>query len=73
MLAQLGAPRRLNQGQLSAYGLGLAQTPLGRRRLLGHGGSHAGYKTYFLLAPDHQAGVALVANREDCDSFGMAL
>lgn len=73
MLAQLGAPRRLNQGQLSAYGLGLAQTPLGRRRLLGHGGSHAGYKTYFLLAPDRQVGVALVANREDCDSFGMAL
>ena len=27
VLAQLGAPRRLNQGQLSAYGLGLAQTP----------------------------------------------
>ncbi|OKP52931.1 serine hydrolase [Serratia marcescens] len=73
VLAQLSAPRRLNQGQLSAYGLGLARTPLGRRSLLGHGGSHAGYKTYFLLAPDRQAGVALVANREDCDSFGMAL
>jgi len=73
VLAQLSAPRRLNQGQLSAYGLGLAQTPLGTYRLLGHGGSHAGYKSYFLLAPDRKAGVALVANREDCDSFGMVL
>ncbi|CAI1506920.1 D-aminopeptidase [Serratia proteamaculans] len=73
VLAQLSAPRYLNQGQLSAYGLGLAQMPLGKQRLLGHGGSHAGYKTYFLLAPDRQAGVALVANREDCDSFGIAL
>lgn len=73
VLAQLSAPRHLNQGQLSSYGLGLAQTPLGQHQLLGHGGSHAGYKTYFLLAPDRQAGVVLVANREDCDSFAMAL
>ncbi|CAI1585956.1 serine hydrolase domain-containing protein [Serratia entomophila] len=73
VLALLSAPRRLNQGQLSAYGLGLAHTPLGRHSLLGHGGSHAGYKTYFLLSQDRQAGVALVANREDCDSFDMAL
>lgn len=73
VLAQLSAPRHLNQGQVSAYGLGLAQTPLGEHRLLGHGGSHAGYKTYFLLSPDRQAGVVVVANREDCDSFDMAL
>ncbi|CAI0726862.1 MULTISPECIES: serine hydrolase domain-containing protein [Serratia] len=73
VLAQLSAPRHLSQGQLSDYGLGLAHTRLGQHRLLGHGGSHAGYKTYFLLTADRRAGVALVANREDCDSFDMAL
>lgn len=73
VLAQLGASRQLNHGPLSRYGLGLAQTPLGPYTLLGHGGSLAGYKTYFLLAPERQAGAVLVANREDCDSFGIIL
>lgn len=73
ILTQLSAPRHLSQGQISHYGLGLAQTPLGSQTLLGHGGSHAGYKTYFLLAPDRQAGALLVANREDCDSFAIIL
>ena len=73
VLTQLSSPRRLSQGQVSRYGLGLAQTPLGSQTLLGHGGSHAGYKTYFLLAPDRQAGALLVSNREDCDSFTLIL
>ncbi|AVJ17341.1 serine hydrolase domain-containing protein [Serratia rhizosphaerae] len=73
VLQQLSAPRYLTNGQPSAYGLGLARTPLGPHVLLGHGGSHAGYKTYFLLAPERQAGMALVANREDCDSASIAL
>jgi CubicO group peptidase (beta-lactamase class C family) len=73
VLAQLSAPRFLADGQQSAYGLGLAKTVIGEYQLLGHGGSHAGYKTYFLLAPEHQAGMVLVANREDCDSFAIAL
>lgn len=73
VLAQLSSPRQLSQGQVSRYGLGLAQTPLGSQTLLGHGGSHSGYKTYFLLSPDRQAGALLVANREDCDSFAIIL
>ncbi len=73
VLTQLSASRQLNQGQISRYGLGLAQTPLGQHTLLGHGGSHSGYKTYFLLSADRQAGALLVANREDCDSFGIIL
>jgi CubicO group peptidase (beta-lactamase class C family) len=73
VLAQLSAPRSLSHGPASRYGLGLAQTPLGRQTLFGHGGSLAGYKSYFLLAPEQRAGALLVANREDCDSFGMIL
>ncbi|HEI8865300.1 serine hydrolase [Serratia sp. AKBS12] len=73
VLAQLSTVRRLANGQPSDYGLGLAHTSLGAQRLLGHGGSHAGYKTHFLLAADRSAGMVLVANREDCDSFNIAL
>lgn len=73
VLDQLSSPRQLKQGQRSGYGLGLAQTPLGRYTLYGHGGSHPGYKTYYLLSPECQVGVVLVANREDCDSFAAVL
>lgn len=73
VLAQLSSPRQLSQGQVSLYGLGLAQIPLGRHTLLGHGGSHCGYKTYFLLSADRRAGALLVSNREDCDSFAIVL
>ncbi|MBP0574277.1 serine hydrolase, partial [Mycobacterium tuberculosis] len=50
---------------MSGYGLGLAWTTLAGRRLVGHGGSHVGYKTNFLLDPETGTGVAVVANRED--------
>ncbi|MFI8418160.1 serine hydrolase domain-containing protein [Serratia sp. NPDC078593] len=73
VLAQLSTPRKLSNNINSNYGLGLAHTPLGAHRLLGHGSSHAGYKSHFLLAPTCNAGVVVVANREDCDSFGIAM
>ena len=72
-LAKLSALRHLADGRATDYGLGLARTTLGSRTLFGHGGSHAGYKAYFLFDPDAQAGVALVSNREDTISFDGAL
>ncbi|MEZ3500808.1 serine hydrolase domain-containing protein [Pantoea sp. KPR_PJ] len=65
VLQRLSAPRLLADGRVSGYGLGLASSQIGTQTLFGHGGSHAGYKSYFLLHPERQAGVALVANRED--------
>lgn len=65
VLARQGAERPLVSGALSGYGLGLAWTTLGGRRLIGHGGSHVGYKTNFLIDPETGLGVVVVANRED--------
>jgi CubicO group peptidase (beta-lactamase class C family) len=69
VLARQGATRPLASGAISGYGLGLAWTTLGTtiagRRLVGHGGSHVGYKTNFLIDPETKLGVAVVANRED--------
>lgn len=65
VLTRLGAPRRLVDGQQTGYGLGLAHLHWDATPLLGHGGSHPGYKTHFLLDPVQRVGMALVANRED--------
>ncbi|MDU5781450.1 MAG: serine hydrolase domain-containing protein [Pantoea sp.] len=73
VLRRLSAPRLLADGRVSGYGLGLASTQIGTQTLFGHGGSHAGYKSYFLLHPERQAGVALVANREDAATSEAAL
>lgn len=73
VLARLGAPRALADGRPTDYGLGMSWSRLGAHRLVGHGGSLLGYKTYFLLHPEKQVGVAVVSNREDTVSFGTAL
>ena len=69
VLQQLSQPRSLQNGTATAYGLGITHSTLGQHQLLGHGGSHAGYKTYFLLHPELKVGVALVSNREDTASY----
>jgi len=68
LLEKLSATRYLRDGRPTQYGLGIAKRSLGEHQLVGHGGSHAGYKSYFLLHPQLQVGVALVANREDVDA-----
>lgn len=65
VLQRLSAPRLLTDGRTSGYGLGLTSSTLGSQTVFGHGGSHAGYKSYFLLHPELRLGVALVSNRED--------
>lgn len=69
VLQQLAQPRFLADGTPTAYGLGITHSQIGSHQLLGHGGSHAGYKTYFLLSPQLNVGAALVSNREDTASY----
>ena len=73
VLEALSAPRRLVDGQETAYGLGLGRTPLGPHILVGHGGSLPGYKNHVLLSRELDAGVAVLTNREEGDSLGLAL
>ncbi|WP_445681580.1 serine hydrolase domain-containing protein [Radicibacter daui] len=69
----LSARRTLKDGRPTGYGLGLRRSLLGGRELLGHGGSHPGYKTHFLIEPESGAGVVVVTNREDTNTYKMAL
>lgn len=73
VLEQLSASRPLADGRPSGYGLGLRRTALGNRSLVGHGGSHPGYKSYFLLDPVQKTGFAIVSNREDTNGYKIAL
>lgn len=69
----LSAVRYLNNGEATHYGLGITRNTIGKQLVIGHGGSHSGYKTYFLLEPKNKVGVVLVSNREDSDTYGGAL
>ncbi len=73
VLGQLSAFRLLGDGRFSEYGLGLRWTHLGNRRFVGHGGSHPGYKSYFLLDPQNGTGFVVLSNREDTNGFKIAL
>lgn len=73
VLEKLTAQRHLRGDTPSAYGLGTTSSDIGGYKVYGHGGSHAGYKTYFLLHPELDAGVALVSNREDTAAYSAAL
>ncbi|OJY63928.1 MULTISPECIES: serine hydrolase domain-containing protein [unclassified Rhizobium] len=73
ILERLSAPRQLADGRTSGYGLGLRQSLLGNRTFIGHGGSHPGYKSYFLLDPARKTGFVIVSNREDTNGYKIAL
>ncbi|CVI59178.1 MULTISPECIES: serine hydrolase domain-containing protein [Agrobacterium] len=73
VLDRLSSERPLADGRMSEYGLGLRWSHLGERRFVGHGGSHPGYKTYFLLDPENGTGFVVVSNREDTNGFKIAL
>lgn len=72
MLDQMSAPRAMADGRLSAYGIGLITSELDGLTLVGHGGSHPGYKSYMLICPEHQCGFVVVANRDDANGSKMA-
>lgn len=71
-LAALSARRRLTDGTLTDYGLGLRHQRLGAHELVGHGGSQPGYKSFLLLSPETGTGVAVLANRDDANTADIA-
>lgn len=72
LLDRLSADRRLSDGRATGYGLGLRWNEVDGKRFVGHGGSHPGYKSYFLLDPTAKTGIIVVSNREDANTYKMA-
>ncbi len=73
LLATLSATRCMGDGRPSDYGLGLRWSELAGRRFVGHGGSHPGYKSYFLLDGEAGTGFVVVSNRDDTNGYKIAL
>ena len=73
ILESLARPRPLADGRATGYGLGLLETPLGQRTLIGHGGSLPGFKNEIVFDTESGAGMVLLSNREDTDAQAMAL
>ncbi|MCX2696651.1 serine hydrolase domain-containing protein [Ochrobactrum chromiisoli] len=72
LLSALSAGHFLNDGRPTGYGLGLRWNEIGGKHFVGHGGSHPGYKSYFLLDPAEKTGIIVVCNREDADTYTIA-
>lgn len=62
----------LADGRATGYGLGLRLTAFGDRQLPGHGGAQSGYRSGFLLEPEHGVGVVVVTNRDDGNASAAA-
>ncbi|MBD7990896.1 beta-lactamase family protein [Ochrobactrum sp. Sa2BUA5] len=72
LLSRLSTERFLNDGRPTGYGLGLRWNEIDGKRFMGHGGSHPGYKSYFMLDPAEKTGMIVVSNREDADTYKIA-
>ncbi|MGU3576281.1 serine hydrolase domain-containing protein, partial [Brucellaceae bacterium C25G] len=72
VLTRLSADRHMKDGRVTGYGLGVRWNVIDGQSFVGHGGSHPGYKTYLLLDPATQTGIAVVANREDVNTYKIA-
>ncbi len=72
LLSRLSIERFLIDGRPTGYGLGLRWNEIDGKRFIGHGGSHPGYKSYFMLDPAEKTGMIVVSNREDADTYKIA-
>ena len=70
---RISRSRTFADGSETGYGLGIRQVKLGGRTLYGHGGSHPGYKSHFLVDRETGTGIVVVANREDVNAYKIAL
>ncbi|MFD1198870.1 serine hydrolase domain-containing protein [Brucella gallinifaecis] len=72
VLSELSAEHFLSDGRPTGYGLGLRSSEIDSKQFVGHGGSHPGYQSYFLLDPAEKTGMIVVCNREDADTYRIA-
>jgi CubicO group peptidase (beta-lactamase class C family) len=62
----------LNSGESTGYAAGLSVDETRGVRLIGHGGSWVGYRSYLLRAPDEHLSVIVLCNRDDADTEDLA-
>jgi CubicO group peptidase (beta-lactamase class C family) len=55
----------------SAYGFGFRTAPLGKRKLIGHGGGFAGFMTALWFDPASEIGVIVLINGNSANSYAL--
>jgi len=66
-------PLKPADGSQDNYGLGWGTVDKDGVRCVGHSGGQQGTSTYFIIAPDHRAGVVVLTNMDDLDPDKLAL
>ena len=66
-------PLKPTDGSQDNYGLGWGTVDKDGVRGVGHSGGQQGTSTYFIVAPEHRAGVVVLTNMDDLDPDQLAL
>ena len=66
-------PLKPTDGSPDNYGLGWGTVDKDGVRGVGHSGGQQGTSTYFIVAPEHRAGVVVLTNMDDLDPDQLAL
>ena len=66
-------PLKPSDGSKDTYGLGWGVRNNNGISFVGHSGGQQGTSTDFVIAPEHRAGVVVLANMEGVDSSGLAI
>jgi hypothetical protein len=71
LVAALETPGRLASGRVLPYALGLDLGTVGDVRMVSHGGSTAGYKTWLARVPARGLSVAVLCNHDGADASAL--
>ena len=72
MVEQMFTPQKLNNGQVTEYGLGWEIDQDGKQRIVGHSGGQQGVSTMLLMLPQQGSAVTIMANLEHAGIRGLA-
>jgi CubicO group peptidase (beta-lactamase class C family) len=72
LIGQMYEVGLLNSGESTEYAAGLSIDESRGLRLITHGGSWVGYRSYLLRAPDEHRSVIVLCNRSDADTGDLA-
>lgn len=72
MLDEMQASAVLTNGDSTGYGYGIATTIYRGARMVGHGGSDAGYRTYLGRFPEHGLSITVLCNASTANPAALA-
>ncbi len=72
LIEMIETPGLLNNGTSSEYGFGLNVTTFYGLKLVSHGGSFVGYRSYYMRFPDRRLSIVILANQGPFPDYDIA-